>query len=39
MHDRPWFGRPVFGAIRFMARSGVEKRGKIDIYIAHMAFR
>jgi deoxyribodipyrimidine photo-lyase len=33
VHDRPWFGRPVFGAIRFMARSGVEKRGKIDTYI------
>ncbi|MBP9782518.1 MAG: deoxyribodipyrimidine photo-lyase [Candidatus Pacebacteria bacterium] len=33
VHDRPWFGRPVFGVIRFMARSGVEKRGKIDTYI------
>ena len=33
VHDRPWFGRPVFGTIRFMARSGVEKRGDIKAYI------
>ena len=33
VHDRPWFGRPIFGAIRYMARSGVEKRGNIQEYI------
>jgi deoxyribodipyrimidine photo-lyase len=33
VHDRPWFGRPIFGAIRYMARSGVEKRGSAKIYI------
>ncbi len=33
VHDRPWFGRPIFGAIRYMAESGVKKRGKIDVYI------
>lgn len=33
VHDRPWFGRPIFGAIRYMAQSGVEKRGKVDDYI------
>lgn len=33
VHDRPWFGRPVFGAIRFMAESGVAKRGKVKDYI------
>jgi deoxyribodipyrimidine photo-lyase len=32
VHDRPWFGRPVFGAIRYMAKSGVEKRGDIKAY-------
>lgn len=34
VHDRPWFGRPVFGAIRFMAQSGVEKRGNVKEYIS-----
>lgn len=33
VHDRPWFGRPVFGTVRFMARSGVEKRGDVNAYI------
>ena len=33
VHDRPWFGRPIFGAVRFMAESGVKKRGKIGVYI------
>lgn len=33
VHDRPWFGRPIFGTIRYMALSGVEKRGKIHTYI------
>ncbi len=33
LHDRPWFGRPVFGAIRYMAESGVKKRGKINLYV------
>jgi deoxyribodipyrimidine photo-lyase len=33
VHDRPWFNRPIFGAIRYMAQSGVEKRGSIKEYI------
>ncbi len=33
VHDRPWFSRPIFGAIRYMAESGVKKRGKIGVYI------
>jgi deoxyribodipyrimidine photo-lyase len=33
VHDRPWFGRPIFGAIRYMAESGVAKRGKVKEYI------
>lgn len=33
VHDRPWFGRPIFGAIRYMAESGVAKRGKVGEYI------
>jgi deoxyribodipyrimidine photo-lyase len=34
VHDRPWFNRPVYGTIRYMAASGVEKRGSIKEYIA-----
>ncbi len=34
VHDRPWFGRPIFGTVRYMAASGVEKRGSIREYIA-----
>lgn len=33
VHDRPWFGRPIFGTVRYMAESGVKKRGKINLYI------
>lgn len=32
VHDRPWFGRPIFGTVRYMAQSGVEKRGDIQLY-------
>ncbi len=33
LHDRPWFSRPIFGSIRYMAASGVEKRGDTKHYI------
>lgn len=33
VHDRPWFKRLIFGAIRYMAYSGVEKRGDVSHYI------
>jgi deoxyribodipyrimidine photo-lyase len=33
VHDRPWFGRLIFGAVRYMAESGVAKRGKVKVYI------
>jgi hypothetical protein len=33
LHDRPWFSRPIFGSIRYMATSGVEKRGDTKQYI------
>lgn len=32
VHDRPWFDRPVFGKIRYMAESGVKKRFDIEAY-------
>ncbi len=37
VHDRPWFTRPIFGTIRYMAVSGVEKRGSIEEYITKFA--
>jgi deoxyribodipyrimidine photo-lyase len=33
VHDRPWFPRSIFGTVRYMARSGVEKRGDAKEYI------
>lgn len=35
VHDRPWFGRPIFGTVRYMAKSGVEKRGGIKEFKWH----
>lgn len=34
VHDRAWFPRPTFGTVRFMARSGCEKKFDVDAYIA-----
>lgn len=34
--DRPWFSRPIFGTIRYMARSGAEKKFDTGQYIAQM---
>ena len=33
VHDRAWFVRPVFGQIRYMARSGCEKKFDVPAYI------
>jgi len=35
VHDRAWFSRPIFGTIRYMARSGCEKKFDVKAYIAH----
>lgn len=34
VHDRPWFERDVYGKIRYMARSGSEKKFDVTEYIA-----
>jgi deoxyribodipyrimidine photo-lyase len=34
--DRPWFPRPIFGTVRYMARSGAEKKFDTAKYIAEM---
>lgn len=33
VHDRAWFSRPIFGSIRYMARSGAEKKFDVKRYI------
>lgn len=33
VHDRPWFKRPIFGTVRYMARSGCEKKFDVEKYI------
>lgn len=33
MHDRAWFERPVFGKIRYMAASGLERKCDIKEYV------
>lgn len=33
VHDRPWFTRPIFGVIRYMARSGCESKFDVKAYI------
>lgn len=33
VHDRPWFDREVFGKVRYMNRSGCEKKFDVDEYI------
>jgi len=34
LHDRPWFERPVFGQVRYMAASGLERKCDIRAYVA-----
>lgn len=33
VHDRPWFNRTIFGAIRFMSASGAKGKFDVDAYI------
>jgi deoxyribodipyrimidine photo-lyase len=33
VHDRAWFERPIFGKIRYMAASGLERKCDIQGYI------
>ena len=33
VHDRAWFTRPIFGKIRYMSYSGLEKKFDIKEYI------
>jgi deoxyribodipyrimidine photo-lyase len=33
LHDRPWPERPIYGTIRSMVRSGMERKTDVDAYI------
>ena len=37
LHDRPWPDRPVFGTIRSMVRSGMERKTDVQAYIQEIA--
>lgn len=32
LHDRPWGERPIFGTVRYMAASGLERKFDIEAY-------
>jgi deoxyribodipyrimidine photo-lyase len=36
LHDRPWFDRPIFGSVRYMAASGLERKLDMDAYLARV---
>jgi len=33
LHDRAWFERPIFGKVRYMAASGLERKCDIKAYV------
>ncbi len=39
LHDRPWARRPVFGTVRYMAASGLERKCDIEGYVRKVARR
>lgn len=34
LHDRPWFEREVYGSVRYMNRSGCERKFDVSAYVA-----
>jgi deoxyribodipyrimidine photo-lyase len=38
LHDRPWPERPVFGTIRSMVRSGMERKTDVAAYIQEIRY-
>jgi deoxyribodipyrimidine photo-lyase len=36
LHDRPWFEREIFGKVRYMNASGLERKFDMDAYAAHV---
>lgn len=35
LHDRPWFERSIYGTIRYMAESGLQRKFDTDAYVSH----
>jgi deoxyribodipyrimidine photo-lyase len=33
LHDRPWGERPIFGMVRYMARSGMDRKTDVEAYL------
>jgi deoxyribodipyrimidine photo-lyase len=38
LHDRPWPERPVFGTIRCMVRSGMERKTNVNAYMQEIRY-
>jgi deoxyribodipyrimidine photo-lyase len=38
LHDRPWPERPIYGTIRSMARSGMERKTDVPAYIREIQY-
>ena len=36
LHDRTWFERPVFGKVRYMTASGLERKCDIKGYVSRI---
>jgi deoxyribodipyrimidine photo-lyase len=39
LHDRPWGERPIFGQVRYMAASGLERKCDIRAYVQKVEAR
>ena len=37
LHDRAWFEREIFGKVRYLAASGLERKCDIRAYVAKVA--
>jgi deoxyribodipyrimidine photo-lyase len=38
LHDRPWPERPIYGTIRSMVRSGMERKTNVNAYIREIEY-
>jgi deoxyribodipyrimidine photo-lyase len=38
LHDRPWQERPIFGKVRYMALSGMERKTNVGAYLREIEF-
>jgi deoxyribodipyrimidine photo-lyase len=38
LHDRPWGERPIFGTVRYMGRSGMERKTDVTAYLKEIDY-